>query len=327
MIVAILNVYLVVLFVLVRLHVIRFTLFWKVSPVIVLVLLLFGLFVPMGWGAPSGPALVIRNSVPIVPGVSGRVIDVPVTANTPLKEGDVLFRIDRVSYQASVDQYTAQIERDKATLEKDKANLVRYQQLAAENSIARQQTEDQRHTVDQDEATLKIDQALLDNAQSDLDKTVVYAPADGYVTNLALRKGARVTSAPVAPVMAFIDVSETIVGIQIPQIYARYLEAGQPVEVTFKFMPGQVFTGRVDAVIQAIASGQVQASGLAVGPTSVEAAPFVVRFKLDDDTVARILPAGAAGTAAIFTDHIKPAHVIRRVLLRQVAILNYVNPF
>jgi hypothetical protein len=30
---------------------------------------------------------------------------------------------------------------------------------------------------------------------------------------------------------------------------------------------------------------------------------------------------------AIFTDRIKPAHVIRKVLLRQVAILNYVNPF
>jgi RND family efflux transporter MFP subunit len=276
MIVAIFNVYLVILFLLVRLNIVRFNLFWKCSPAIVLVLLLFGLFIPMGWGVPSGPALVIRNSVPIVPGISGRVIDVPVEANTPLKEGDVLFRIDRVSYQASVDQYAAQIERDKAILEKDKANLDRYQQLAAQNSIARQQMEDQKHIVDQGEATIKIDQALLDGAQADLDKTIVYAPTDGYVTNLALRKGARVTSAPVSPVMAFIDVSETIVGVQVQQIYARYLEAGQPVEVTFKFMPGQVFTGKVDAVFQAIATGQVQASGLAVAPTTVQAAPFVL---------------------------------------------------
>ncbi len=47
--------------------------------------------------------------------------------------------------------------------------------------------------------------AELGSAQWDLDETVVLAPADGYVTNLALRKGARVTNLPLAPVMAFID--------------------------------------------------------------------------------------------------------------------------
>ena len=61
-----------------------------------LLLLLVGLFIPMGWGAPQGPALVVRNSVAIVPDVAGEVIDVPVAANTPLKAGDVLFRIDPV---------------------------------------------------------------------------------------------------------------------------------------------------------------------------------------------------------------------------------------
>lgn len=262
MIVVLLNVYLVFLFLLVHFRIVRFNLFWKCSPFVVLLLLLVGLFIPMGWGAPTGPALIVRNSVPIVPGVSGRVIDVPVEANTPLKAGDVLFRIDRVNYQANVDQYAAQLARDRALLAKDAANLTRFQQLAAENSIARQQTEDQKHTVDQDEATIKLDQALLAGAQADLDKTVVVAPTDGYVTNLALRQGARVSSTPVAPVMAFIDVSETIVGVQIQQIDARYIEQGQPVEVAFKFLPGRILSGRVVAVLQAVSSGQVQASGL-----------------------------------------------------------------
>ena len=43
--------------------------------------------------------------------------------------------------------------------------------------------------------------------------------------------------------------------------------------------------------------------------------------------IAKVLPAGSTGEAAIFTDHIKAAHIIRKVLLRQVAIINYVNPF
>jgi hypothetical protein len=53
----------------------------------------------------------------------------------------------------------------------------------------------------------------------------------------------------------------------------------------------------------------------------------VVRVKLDNTEVARRLPAGATGTAAIYTEHLKPTHVVRRVILRQIAILNYVNPF
>jgi hypothetical protein len=39
------------------------------------------------------------------------------------------------------------------------------------------------------------------------------------------------------------------------------------------------------------------------------------------------LPAGTAGDAAIYTEHIKPSHIIRKVILRQFAIVNQVNPF
>ena len=110
MIVAIFNVYLVILFVLVKLNVVRFNLFWKCSPAIVMVLLLFGLFIPMGWGAPQGPAIVIRNSVSIVPNVAGEVIAVPVEPNTPLKTGDVLLKIDPMPFQAQVDALAAQLK-------------------------------------------------------------------------------------------------------------------------------------------------------------------------------------------------------------------------
>jgi hypothetical protein len=44
-------------------------------------------------------------------------------------------------------------------------------------------------------------------------------------------------------------------------------------------------------------------------------------------TTPERLPAGSTGLAAIFTDYVKAAHLIRRVVLRQTAIMNYVNPF
>ena len=71
----------------------------------------------------------------------------------------------------------------------------------------------------------------------------------------------------------------------------------------------------------------MQASGAAVTPSAIQSAPFVVRVKLDDTEFANRLPAGSAGAAAIFTDRVQVAHVIRKVLLRQIAITNYVNPF
>jgi RND family efflux transporter MFP subunit len=313
MIVAILNVYLVILFLLVKLKIVRFTLFWKCSPLVVLVLLMFGLFIPMGWGAPQGSAIAIRNSVPIVPNVAGEVIDVPVAANIPLKAGDVLFRLDPTPYQAQADALAAQLK---------------FEQLRLSQMTQLQSTESGRaFDVQQRQASVDQLTAQLAGAQYNLDQTTVRAPADGYVTNLALRTGARVASLPLSPVMAFVDTSATIVGAAIQQIDARYVQPGQNAEVTFKFIPGHVYAGKVVAVLQAIATGQVQASGLAVTPRAIEAAPFAVRVALDDASVAGRLPAGSTGEATIYTDHVKASHVIRKVLLRQIAILNYINPF
>src|SRR6266403_4972761 len=110
MMIAIMSVYLVLLFVLVRLGIVSFNLFWKASPFIVLLLLNLLLFIPMGWGAPQGSALVVRNAISIVPDVAGEVIEVPVQSNTPLKAGDVLFRIDPVPFKSHGDAIEAQLK-------------------------------------------------------------------------------------------------------------------------------------------------------------------------------------------------------------------------
>ena len=110
MIVVLLNGYIALLALFVWLRFIPFNLFWKLSPILVMLALLVGLFMPMGWGAPSGQAAVIRNSVQIVPSVAGEVVDVPVAANTPVKAGDVLFRIDPTTYRAQVETIEAQLK-------------------------------------------------------------------------------------------------------------------------------------------------------------------------------------------------------------------------
>jgi RND family efflux transporter MFP subunit len=225
----------------------------------------------------------------------------------------VLFRIDPVPYRSQVNAIEAQskladlrLSQMTQLFERDAGRAFDVQQRQSESDQLK---------------------AQLENAKWNLDKTTVRAPADGYVTNVALRKGARVANLPLSPVMAFIDTSETLVGVEISQNDARYVAPGQPVELTFKLWPGTIHTGKVETVFQAISTGQPLTSGVAVTPKAIESAPFVVRVKVDDQELLKQLPAGSTGTAAIFTDHVKPAHIVRKVRLRQLAILNYVNPF
>lgn len=371
MIVVLLNGYIAILALFLWMRWLPFNLFWKISPAIVLVILLVGLFIPMGWGAPSGPAGVVRNSVQVVPNVSGEVIDVAAKANVPVKRGTVLFRIDPAPFEykvralkaevvaaqqkaaqlkASLDAANASVEAVTAQVNFARKRRDDIAQLARNSTATEFRLQDAQKQVDTLEAQLsaarasqtsaelavasQIDgvntdvarlDAQLGSAQWDLDQTTVRAPTDGYVTNLALQSGARATSQ--APVMAFIDTSTPVIGAEIGQIYARYVEPGQPAEITFKILPGRIFTGRVEAVLQAISTGQVQPGGFAVTPTDIQPAPFVVRIVLDDHTILSRLPAGATGTAAIYTEHVQPAHIIRQVVLRQTAILNYVLPF
>ena len=175
MMIALMAVYLMLLFVLVRFGIVSFNLFWKCSPFIVLLLLNLLLFIPMGWGAPQGSALVVRNAVSIIPNVAGEVIDVPVEGNAALKTGDVLFRIDPVPYEAQVRAIEAQ-------LKLSATRLAQMTQLFERDSGRGFDVEQRQSEVDQ----LK---AQLEGAKWNLDKTVVRAPADGYATNVALRKG------------------------------------------------------------------------------------------------------------------------------------------
>jgi ATP-dependent Clp protease ATP-binding subunit ClpB len=78
--------------------------------VICLLLLLIVLFLPMQWGAPAGSVNVYQTVIEVVPNVSGEVVEVSAAGSRPLKEGDVLFRIDPEPYQAEVDRLKAALK-------------------------------------------------------------------------------------------------------------------------------------------------------------------------------------------------------------------------
>ncbi len=276
-------------------------------------ILLLGFFIPMQWGAPTGDAVVQSYSVAITPNVAGEVIEVPVQPNVPLKEGDVLFRIDPVQYQAAVDGLKAQLRLAQLRLEQSR-------ELASADAGS-------IYEVQAYEAQVDGLRAQLDNAEWNLEQTVVRAPADGFVTNVALRPGVRVANLPLFRAMAFIDTSEKAVIAQIHQIYTRHIEAGHKAEVAFKSRPGRVYSGTVRYLIPGTAQGQAQITGFAVQPKAeIPPGPFSVWIDLDDPEIEAALLPGNVASVAIYTEKVTVAHVIRRVMIRMDAIMNYVKP-
>ncbi len=304
--------YVAVLGVLIKLKVVKPTPLAKASPGLWFLLLFVGLFIPMQFWAPAGKVRLVQYSVQIVPSVAGEVLEVPVKANTPLKKGDVLFKIDPTLYQATVDKTRAQLELARVRLEQA-------QELAKARAGS-------RYDVQKSEAEVRQYEAGLSSALWNLEHTVVRAPADGFVTSVALRPGHRVSNFPFAPAMVFYETSERLLVAQIPEAYLRYVKPGAEVEVTFKMLPGEVFTGKVEQVLQATAAGSFAPGGAAAGPQSMAAGAYHVKITPDAPASLEQLPAGAVGSVAIYSEHGKPTHVIRKVMLRMDAWMNYVDP-
>ncbi|WP_439102968.1 efflux RND transporter periplasmic adaptor subunit [Congregibacter sp.] len=312
MIAALTLLYVGLLFLAVKLKLIKMTLFWKITPLVWFLFLNVALIIPMQFYAPGGTVLAMQYSVQIVPNVGGEVIDVPVEANAPLREGDVLFRIDPTPYQAAVDDLTAQ--RDLAQIRVDQTT-----QLVERGAGT---------VFELDTATAQLAQleAGLANARFNLENTVVRAPTNGYVTNVALREGARVAAAPIASVLPFVEDGDPVIIMQIFQKDLRYIDAGNAAEITFKMFPGEVFQAKVLNVVPASAQGLQAPTGTAAMPQQISHAPMWVRLEMADPSLFAELPVGATGTGAIYTDKGAPTQMIRRIMIRMDAIINYVSP-
>jgi membrane fusion protein, multidrug efflux system len=119
----------------------------------------------------------------LVARVQGFLESIDYKDGAAVTKGTQLFGIERDTYQAQVDLALAQLAKDQSVLAQAQVNLTRYQTLEQQRSIAAQQAQDQGFVVEQDKATVGIDQANLQTAKINLGFTTVTAPFDGIVTN------------------------------------------------------------------------------------------------------------------------------------------------
>ncbi len=184
--------------------------------------------------------------------VSGVIQSIYCDYNTQVRAGQVCAKIDPRPYQATLDQYSGQLARDQAILDKDRKDLARYQQLAQQNSIARQQAEDQAFVVNQDEGTLKLDQALVESATLNLDYTNIVSPVDGTVVSRNVTGGQTVAASFQTPTLFLIatDLKQMEVDTNTSEGDIGGIKIGDKATFTVDAYPQRVFNGVVTQVRQ-----------------------------------------------------------------------------
>tara|TARA_R100001440_G_scaffold26791_4_gene43820 strand:- start:14910 stop:15869 length:960 start_codon:yes stop_codon:yes gene_type:complete len=280
------------------------------------IFLLGSLIVIMNYNHPySEQARKYARTTPIVPTISGRVDSVEAPANVLLEKGDVLFTLDQTKYRAIVDSLTAQLT--SAKLDLDRAT-----KLARTGAGSRR---------DRDLAQARYDDLKnqLVAAQFNLDETVVRAPTRGYVSQVFLRPGMIAVSLPLRPSMIFVHQEADIYTGWFRQNSLLRLEVGDEAEIALDGIPGKVFSGEVDSVLPILAEGQLQPSGtLAKDDAGPGRIPVTIRITDPSfDQYRSQVPAGAYGQMALYSDHFHHIAIMRQILLRMSAWMNYLFPF
>lgn len=173
--------------------------------------------------------------------------------------------------------------------------------------------------------------AKLEQAKWNLSQTVVLAPTDGFIPNVQLNEGAII--APFKSAFVLIQKQQSIIAF-FSQNELEAVKNGDEVELALKTSPGKVVKAKLEYVVDATSQGIMNNAGGMFGgngttagiPDTARQLPetdgkLIAKFVLDEKE--KPLTVGARGTAVIYSDNIKPLHLIRKVMVRVNSKVNY----
>ncbi len=178
-----------------------------------------------------------------------------------------------------------------------------------------------------DNPQIRTATAQLENAQLDLIRSTVLAPADGRITNLKLSAG-KVVSAG-TPAITFIDTRMGWMVVELPERSIGRIDAGDVAEVVLDIAPGEVFEAEVESVGWGVSTGSASGSS---GLPSVkndndwirEPQRFQVMLRASHKYPRELLRYGSRGSVVIYTGDHWLLNTIAALHIRIVSWLAYV---
>jgi RND family efflux transporter MFP subunit len=165
-------------------------------------------------------------SVAIRPRVDSMVDKVMFKDGATVKEGDLLFKLDSRAIDAMVEQSEATLARDQASLVKAKRDVERFSGLVAKGTTAKVTLEDAQTNADMLNATVKQDQANLDNLRAQRSYYDIYSPATGRIGISSVRPGNVIRADSTGTPLATINqLSPIYVTFGVPERYIPDLRA------------------------------------------------------------------------------------------------------
>jgi multidrug efflux system membrane fusion protein len=156
-------------------------------------------------------------TVTVLPQLSGYLTEVGYQEGQEAVKGQFLAQIDPRQYEIDLQQARAQLLKDQAVLTQARSDLARYHQLREQKAIAEQTVTDQEFMVEQDEATVKTDQANIAQYRLDLVYCHITAPVSGRVGLRLVDPGNYVTASSSTGIVVITTLKPTTVEFTVAQ--------------------------------------------------------------------------------------------------------------
>ena len=147
------------------------------------------------------------QDVEIRPMVSGFITKMYVKEGQTVKKGQVLFEINKVTYEAAVRQASAAVNSAAAQLNTSKLTYENNQKLFANNVIGTYELEASKNAYENARAALAQARANYTSAKQNLNYCYVTSPANGVVGDLPYRVGALVSASSAQPLTTVSDIN------------------------------------------------------------------------------------------------------------------------
>ena len=191
-------------------------------------------------------AQVRANVVGIASRVAGPIIQIPIRDNQQVKRGALLFEIDPATYQADVNNCTARLQQSEAKAVQAKQNLDRQTELYQTKVIDVRDLQDAQDNYLAAQANVAAASASLDYAKLNLSYTKIFAPVDGYLTNINTSPGTYVAAGE--QLLALVDSSSFWVAAYFKETQLHHVVHGGKARMTFIGRESQPFDGIIESV-------------------------------------------------------------------------------